>query len=136
MNREMLQGQKDYTFPDAPGVSATIDDQDRAWYGLHYSSAEVALYLAELKLLGANLPGSAESYYQEGIRLSVQEYDKLASLNQIPYYSSVYDKEFEKTIKLEDGETDALLANEKYKLSGSTKEQLEKVYNLFTKIYL
>lgn len=128
MNREMLQGQKDYTFPDASGVSATIDDQDRAWYGLHYSSAEVALYLAELKLLGANLPGSAESYYQEGIRLSVQEYDKLASLNQIPYYSSVYDKEFEKTIKLEDGEIDALLANEKYKLSGSTKEQLEKVY--------
>lgn len=128
MNREMLQGQKDYTFPDAPDVTATIDDQDRGWYGLHYSAAEVNLYLAELKLLGANLPNSAESYYKEAIRLSVSEYDRLASLNQIPYYSSVYDKDFEKTIKLEDGEIDALLEQDAYKLTGSVKEQLEKVY--------
>lgn len=128
MNREMLQGQKDYTFPDAPDVSARIDDQDRGWYGLHFSAAEVHLYLAELKLLGANLPGSAESYYKDAITLSVQEYDKLASLNHIPYYSDVHDKDFEKPINLEAGEIDALLEQDAYKLTGSVKEQLEKVY--------
>ena len=62
MNREMLQGQKDYTFPDAPNVPASQDIQDNAWYGLHFSAAEVNLYLAELKLLGANIPGTAEDY--------------------------------------------------------------------------
>lgn len=127
MNREMLQGQKDYTFPDAPEVTVTIDNQDNAWYGLHFSSGEVQLYLAELKLMGANLPQSAEDYFQEGIRLSVQEYDKLASLNKVPYYSSVYDDK-EATIKLESGEINTLLENVDYTLTGSTKEMLEKVY--------
>lgn len=127
MNREMLQGQKDYTFPDAPEVSATIDNQDNAWYGLHYSASEVNLYLAELKLLGANLPLSAAEYFKQGVELSVREYDKLASLNKVPYYSSVYDEQ-EATIQLKDNEVSDLLAQADYQLSGSTKEQLEKVY--------
>ena len=67
----------------------TEDKQDNAWYGLHFSSAEVNLYLAELKLLGANLPQSAAEYFKQGIELSVLEYDKLAELNKIPYYSDV-----------------------------------------------
>ena len=127
MNREMLQGQQDYTFPDAPNVAATIDNQDNAWYGLHYSSGEVNLYLAELKLLGANLPQSAAEYFKQGVKLSVEEYDRLASLNKIPYYSSKYD-DTESTLQLQNGEVDNLLANADYQLSGSAKEQLEKVY--------
>lgn len=127
MNREMLQGQKDYTFPDAPEVSVTEDKQDNAWYGLHFSSAEVNLYLAELKLLGANLPQSAAEYFKQGIELSVLEYDKLAELNKIPYYSDVYDKK-EATLALMDNEINNLLESADYQLSGSTKEQLEKVY--------
>lgn len=127
LNREMLQGQKDYTFPDDPDVSATQDEQDNAWYGLHYSSAEVHLYLAELSLLGAALPQSADYYFQEGIRLSVQEYNKLAELNKIPYYSSVYDP-LEATLQLKDGEIEDLLAQPMCKLDGSNKEKLEKVY--------
>lgn len=127
INREMLQGQKDYTFPDDPDVTATQDQQDNAWYGLHYSSAEVHLYLAELSLLGASLPQSADYYFQEGIRLSVEEYDHLAALNKIPYYSSVYDPN-EATLQLKDGEIDALLAQPMCKLDGSTRDKLEKVY--------
>lgn len=127
MNREMLHGQKDYTYPDAPNVAATIDNQDNAWYGLHYSSAEVNFYLAELKLLGANLPQAASEYLKQGIELSVREYDKLAELNKIPYYNNVYDEK-EATLMLKDNEISDLLANADYQLSGSTKEQLEKVY--------
>lgn len=127
LNREMLQGQKDYTFPNAPEVAATEDTQDNAWYGLHYSSAEVNLYLAELGLIGASLPQSPEYYFQQGVRLSVQVYDKIASLNKIPYYSSVYDPN-EAKLQLQSGEIDNMLAGDAYKLTGSTKEKLEKVY--------
>lgn len=127
LNREMLQGQKDYTFPDGPDVKATEDIQDNAWYGLHYSSAEVNLYLAELGLIGASLPQSPEHYFQEGVRLSVQVYDKIASLNKIPYYSKVYDSN-EATLQLQSDEIDNLLTGDAYKLNGSTKEKLEKVY--------
>lgn len=127
LNREMLQGQKDYTFPDAPEVAAIEDTQDNAWYGLHYSSAEVNLYLAELGLLGAALPQTPEYYFQQGVTLSVQIYDRIASLNKIPYYSSVYDPN-EATLKLKSGEIESLLANDAYKLNGSTKDKLEKVY--------
>lgn len=126
-HREMLQGDKTYTFPDAPNVTAVIDNQKNAWYGLHFSSAETNLYLAELSLLGATLPQSAESYFEQGIRLSVSEYDRLASLNKIPYYSSAYDPK-ETTISLKNGEIDELVKNEAYQLTGSTKEKLEKVY--------
>lgn len=128
VNREMLQGQKDYTFPDAPDTQATIDNQDNAWYGLHYGASEVQLYLAELKLLGANLSKSAEEYLKEGIKLSVMEYDRLAELNKIPYYSSKYD-ELEETLELKDGEIDNLLSSADYtKLDGTLTENLEKVY--------
>ncbi len=91
-NREMVQGMKDYTFPDAPNVSVTQDIVDQPWYGMFYSSAEVSLYLAELKLIGADLPGSAADYLKKGVELSVRAYDKLANLNKIPYYHSVYDE--------------------------------------------
>ena len=83
--------------------------------------------MAELKLLGANLPQSAAEYFKQGIELSVLEYDKLAELNKIPYYSDVYDKK-EATLALMDNEINNLLESADYQLSGSTKEQLEKVY--------
>ena len=126
-NREMVQGMKDYTFPDAPNVSVTQDIVDQPWYGMFYSSAEVNLYLAELKLIGADLPGTAADYFRNGVELSVRAYDKLANLNKIPYYHSVYDAN-EKSIKLEDGEVATLLANPAYQLTGNKAADLEKVY--------
>jgi len=126
-NREMVQGMKDYTFPDAPNVSVTQDIVDQPWYGMFYSSAEVNLYLAELKLIGADLPGTAADYFRNGVELSVRAYDKLANLNKIPYYHSVYDAN-EKSIKLVDGEVETLLANPAYQLTGNKAADLEKVY--------
>ena len=32
------------------------DIEDNPWYGMYMTTAEVNLYLAEFKLLGANLP--------------------------------------------------------------------------------
>ena len=129
---------KDYTFPDAPNVSVTQDIVDQPWYGMFYSSAEVNLYLAELKLIGADLPGTAADYFKNGVELSVRAYDKLANLNKIPYYHSVYvnygendgveDPRNEKSIKLEDGEVETLLANPAYQLTGNKAADLEKVY--------
>ena len=126
-NREMVQGQKVYTYPDAPNVSVVEDKDPHPWYGMFYSSAEVNLYLAELKLIGADLPGTAADYFKNGVELSVRAYDKLANLNKIPYYHSVYDAN-EKSIKLVDGEVETLLANPAYQLTGNKAADLEKVY--------
>ena len=126
-NQEMIQGGETYVFPDAPNVPATEDNLKCAWFGLFMSSAEVNLYLAELKLLGANLPGTAQEYFTAGIKESVTVMDKMAASNKVPYYSSVYDDN-EATIKLKSGEIDSLLDNEAYQLTGSAADQLEKVY--------
>ncbi|MDD7631469.1 MAG: SusD/RagB family nutrient-binding outer membrane lipoprotein [Parabacteroides sp.] len=118
-----------FALPKAPGEPVTQTTDPRPWYGLYLGAAEVNLYLAEFKLLGANLPESAESYYQKGLTASVQEYDKLAGLNQIAYYGRTYDYDpFEVSIELKDGEIETMLASTDYKLTGSQAEQLEKIY--------
>lgn len=124
---EMVRGNVDYVFPDIPGAAVVIDDKDVPWYGLFLSTAEVNLYLAEFKLLGANLPQSAEYYYNKGVDMSVKAYDNLAKLNKIPYYSTKYDAN-EEVIALKDGEVATMMGNADYKLTGTTAEMLEKVY--------
>ena len=68
------------------------------------------------------------------MRASVEEYDKLAKFNKIPYYydssnPGIYDYDkFEKTIALQDGEIDAMLATDNVKLTGSKSADLEKIY--------
>ena len=80
-------------------------------------------------MLGANLPGTAADYYNQGLKLSVQEYDKAAELNQIAYYGTTYGYDpNEVSIELKDGEIEAMMASADYQLTGSTAEQLEKVY--------
>lgn len=124
---EMVRGRVVYTYPDIPGAPVVQDKTPMPWYGLFLSAAEVNLYLAELKLYGANLPQSAEYYYNKGVELSVRAYDKLASLNKIPYYFTTYDPK-EEVIALKSGEVEAMMLNADYMLTGSTAEQLEKVY--------
>ena len=126
-NQEMVRGQIDFTYPDAPNVAVTQDKEDCPWYGLFYSTAEVNLYLAELSIIGADLPKTAEEYYHTGIEMSVRAYDKLADLNKIPYYHTVYDVN-EKSIKLIDGELETMFENDAYKLTGTRAQNLEKVY--------
>ena len=115
------------------GSKATFKTTDRPWYGMYIGAAEVNLYLAEFKMLGANVPGSAEDYYNRGLEFSVQEFGKLAELNQIAYHSSVqgnftYDKN-EGAIDLKEGEIEAMMAgDDAYTFSGTDAEKLEKIY--------
>lgn len=127
-NQELLRGQIDFTYPDAPGAPVNQDTQDVAWSGLFFSAAEANLYLAELGLLGATLPETPQAYFERAIRLSVQSYDNLAKVNKLPYYDNMLLDGYEKTIALQPGEIDALLQQDAYKLTGSKAEMLEKVY--------
>lgn len=124
---ELVRGRIDYTYPDLPGAAVVQDKEDMPWYGLFFSTAEVNLYLAELKLQGATLPQTAEFYYNKGVEMSVKAYDNMAKLNKIPYYYTTYDEK-EMVIALKAGEIETMMANPDYKLTGTTAEMLEKVY--------
>ena len=128
--QQMIIGRSyNFKLPKAPGEPVTQTIDPRPWYGLYMGGAEVNLYLAEFKLLGANLPKSAQEYLTQGLTLSVKEYDKLAELNQIAYYGKTYDYDpFEVSIELKDGEIETMLAQEDYKLTGDAALDLEKVY--------
>lgn len=136
---EMRKGRDGYTIPTAMEVKddGTIDmhviqDNDpHALWTMYLSAGEVNLYLAEFALLnGGSFGGkTAEAWYEAGVRASVEEFNTLASKNQIPYYGTTYNYDpFEKKIDLEDGEIDAMLATDNVKLTGTTSEKLEKVY--------
>lgn len=128
-NQEMVRGQIDFTYPTKPEGEVKQDKEDVPWYGMAISTAEVNLYLAEFKLLGANLPKTAEEYYNTAVVASVKEYDRLARLNKIPYYDEEHCSDInEKPLRLLDGETNIMMNNEDYKLTGTKAEKLEKVY--------
>ena len=114
--------------PTTPEDVVSIASKDRPWYGLYLGGAEVNLYLAEFAMIEGN-EAAAETYYNKALALSVQEYDKLAGLNQIEYYGTTYGYDpNEKVIDLVDGEIDAMLASEDYKFTGTRDEKLEKIY--------
>ncbi|MGM9812015.1 MAG: SusD/RagB family nutrient-binding outer membrane lipoprotein [Muribaculaceae bacterium] len=125
---EMKRGRVDFTVPTV-GINVIQDTDNNPLYTMYMTAAEVNLYLAEFKLLGANLPQSAEYYYNRGVRFSVETYDALAAANKIPYYGTTYDYDNnEVSIELKKGELDAMMATDNVKLTGSNAEQLEKVY--------
>ena len=115
-----------------PGVTYTFTSDNRPWYGMYLSAAEINLYLAEFAMLAGN-SAKAETYYNKALEFSVQEYGKLAELNQVAYHSSVqgcfgYDKN-EGAIDLKDGEIEAMMAgDDAYTFSGTDAEKLEKIY--------
>lgn len=128
-NKFSIKGKYQYYFPDAPKNHQTIHTTDYAWYGIYFSAAEVNLLLAEFKLLGADLPKSAQDYLTTGVEQSVRSYDYVASLNHLPYYDSGYANDpFDKTIKATDTMITEMLSCDAYKLNGSQIENLEKVY--------
>lgn len=138
-SNEMRRGRIDFTLPtamtqDASGsVNMNIiqDTEDCPLYQMYLGAGEINLYLAELALLnGGSFNGkSAEEWYNAGVRASVEEFDKLAASNKIPYYGTTYSYDpNEKPIDLQDGEIDAMLATDNVKLTGTTADKLEKVY--------
>lgn len=127
--QENCHGNVTYTLPVPAGGPVVNDNQNHSWYGLYMSTGEVNLYLAELKLLGADLPLTAQEYFNKGIKASVETYNYWAGLNQIPYYGTTYNYDpNEVSIELKDGEIAAMMANADYQLTGTKEEQLEKVY--------
>lgn len=128
-NQEMIVGRYDFTLPTLPGGPVIQDLDNNPWYGMYMSTAEVNLYLAEFKLLGASLPKTAQEYFSKAITASVEEYNRLAALNKIPYYGKTYDYDpNEAVIDLKNGEIAAMTANTDYQLTGNAALDLEKVY--------
>jgi len=127
---EMIQGRNEFTYPTIPGDAAIEDKQPTPWWGMYMTTSEVNLYLAEFSLLGANLPESAQAYFNRAIPASVREYNRLAANNKIPYYGTTYNNydPFEKAIDLVDGEIETMMANTDYQLTGHKASDLEKVY--------
>ncbi len=118
-----------FTLPKAPGQPVTQTTDPRPWYGLYLGAGEVNLYLAEFKLLGANIPGDAATYYNKGVINSIEEYNSLAKKNKIAYYERNYGyDELDAPIELKAGEIDAMFTNEDYQLTGTSEEKIEKVY--------
>ena len=73
-NEELVRGRVDYTFPTAPKGKVVQDVEDNPLYEMTLSAAEMNLYLAEFKLLGANLPRTAADYFKTGVETSAQAY--------------------------------------------------------------
>ena len=127
--QEQIYGRIDFTLPTAVGDAIIQDTDDMPWYGKYMTTSEVNLYLAEFALLGAALPQSAEAYYDKALRASVEEYDRMASLNRIPYYGTTYNYDpNEVAIDLQAGEIDEMMSHEEYQLTGDVASDLEKVY--------
>lgn len=126
---EMLRGRKEFRVPTRPSDTVIEDKDQNPWYGMYLTTSEINLYLAEFKLLGANLPQTAQEYFSKAIRASVEEYDRLARLNKIPYYGTNYDYDpNEVSIELKTGEIETLLQSTDYQLTGDKVRDLEKVY--------
>lgn len=127
-NTFSIKGNFEYEFPDKPGVAPVKTDQ-HAWYGCYFSTGEVNLLLAEFKLLGADLPKSAQEYMTEGVRASMKVYDAVAEKNELPYYKAAYANDrFDKVISFSDSDIEESLKLDAYQLNGTQIENLEKVY--------
>ncbi|MDR0331920.1 MAG: SusD/RagB family nutrient-binding outer membrane lipoprotein [Dysgonamonadaceae bacterium] len=126
---EMVHGRNIFNLPVAPGDSPIQTRDQTPWWGMYMTTAEVNLYLAEFRLLGAALPESAAQYFNRAIAASVREYDRLARNNRIPYYGTTYNYcPFERVIDLQSGEIEAMMSNPDYQLTGDPALDLEKVY--------
>ncbi|MBN1986666.1 MAG: SusD/RagB family nutrient-binding outer membrane lipoprotein, partial [Prolixibacteraceae bacterium] len=130
-SEKLVRTTYDYTYPTKPGGRVIqLKDNDPPLKVILGSSAETNLYLAEFKLLGANLPKSAQEYFNRGVELSIRRADALAENNQMPYYESdpVYLDPAEAaaaSTQLKAGEIEALLTQPAFDLS---TDGLEKVY--------
>ncbi len=128
-NEELVRGRVDYTFPTAPKGKVVQDVEDNPLYEMTLSAAEMNLYLAEFKLLGANLPRAAADYFKTGVEASALAYNRMATLNKIPYYDKAHCNDpLDKTVTYEADAIKTMMANADYQLTGNRDADLEKVY--------
>jgi len=130
-SERLTRTEMNFTFPTKIGRLLEVKDNYPGLNVILGSAAETNLYLAEFKMLGANLPGSAQDYFNQGVRLSVERLDALAKNNGDPYYNGdpVYAAEDNNQLAgatmLVAGEIDDLLAMPSCDLS---VDGLEKIY--------
>ena len=128
-NEELVRGRVDYTFPTAPKGKVVQDVEDNPLYEMTLSAAEMNLYLAEFKLLGANLPRTAADYFKTGVETSAQAYSRMATLNKIPYYDKAHCNDpLDKPVTYEADAIKTMMVNADYQLTGNRDADLEKVY--------
>ncbi|TKG92300.1 SusD/RagB family nutrient-binding outer membrane lipoprotein [Puteibacter caeruleilacunae] len=128
-NEKHIRPHMDLAYPDSVGGNfKELKNDDPAYRSVLFSAAEVNLFLAEFKLLGANITGDANTYFQNGITESVKAMDWTAKVTNILNYDEPYDVDFGVALKLKDGEIAALLQKDAYKLTGDANLDLEKVY--------
>ena len=125
LSEEMIRGRCGYTVPTIPGGPVIQDNAQIPWWGMYLGAGETNLYLAELRQLGALTTGSAQTYYERGVELSVKEWDYVAGKNKIPYYGTTYGyDDLEESIELKEGEIATMLETDGAKWDGS----MEKIY--------
>ena len=128
LNEYLIHGRKSFTVPTAPNGKVIQETANRAMYNMYMTTAEVNFYLAEFATYGA-ISGDANTYFQKAIKSSVEEYDRMAGLNGIPYYGKTYDYDpNESVIDLQNGEIDKLLQKPAYTLTGDKDADLEKIF--------
>ncbi|MCL3781818.1 SusD/RagB family nutrient-binding outer membrane lipoprotein [Prolixibacteraceae bacterium JC049] len=86
---QMRLWQPNYRFyyPTLPSEGGNEYDRTSAYdQQLYMSASESYMYLAELKLIGAELPESAEFYLKKGVGYSFDRLYAIAERNKIPYF--------------------------------------------------
>ena len=128
-NEELVRGRVDYTFPTAPKGKVVQDVEDNPLYEMTLSAAEMNLYLAEFKLLGANLPRAAADYFKTGVEASALAYNRMATLNKIPYYDKAHCNDpKDEPVTYDSTAIKTMMTNADYQLTGNRDADLEKVY--------
>ena len=128
-NEELVRGRVDYTFPTAPKGKVAQDVEDNPLYEMTLSAAEMNLYLAEFKLLGANLPRAAADYFKTGVEASAQAYNRMATLNKIPYYDKAHCNDpKDEPVTYDSTAIKTMMTSADYQLTGNRDADLEKVY--------
>ena len=128
-NEELVRGRVDYTFPTAPKGKVVQDVEDNPLYEMTLSAAEMNLYLAEFKLLGANLPRAAADYFKTGVEASALAYNRMATLNKIPYYDKAHCNDpKDEPVTYDSTAIKTMMTNPDYQLTGNRDADLEKVY--------
>lgn len=128
-NEELVRGRVDYTFPTAPKGKVVQDVEDNPLYEMTLSAAEMNLYLAEFKLLGANLPRAAADYFKTGVETSAQAYNRMATLNKIPYYDKAHCNDpKDEPVTYDSTAIKTMMTSADYQLTGNRDADLEKVY--------
>ena len=128
-NEELVRGRVDYTFPTAPKGKVVQDVEDNPLYEMTLSAAEMNLYLAEFKLLGANLPRAAADYFKTGVEASALAYNRMATLNKIPYYDKAHCNDpKDEPVTYDSTAIKTMMTSADYRLTGNRDADLEKVY--------